>query len=35
MCYFPSLAKAQREDVEESIQVLRGRVESFIKPTSS
>jgi len=35
VCYFPSLAKAQREDVEESIQVLRGRVESFIKPTSS
>ena len=31
VCYFPSLAKAQREDVEEGILRLKGRIEEVLK----
>ncbi|MEN3029157.1 MAG: hydrogenase expression/formation protein [Aquificaceae bacterium] len=30
VCYFPPLAKAQREDVEEAISRLRGRMEEIL-----
>lgn len=32
VCHFPQLAKAQREDIEESIRVLKERIEAIVPP---